>query len=74
MALIREIEHAYSLLHLAEREGKALKDVISKLEAQRAHCRHIWGPLLKNYEHEGAQCTECGINQLYAISQKIGVY
>ena len=73
MSLIKEIEHAQTLLRLAEQEVRARKDIIAKLEGQRSQCRHIFRPAVKGYEHEGGHCIECGINEVYAYCNKIGI-
>lgn len=35
-------------------------------------CHHEFTRPMVGYEHEGGECIYCGINQVYAESQKIG--
>jgi hypothetical protein len=69
-----EIEISQAILRDLEKEVRARKDIISKLEGQRAQCHHVFRPAVKGYEHEGGQCIECGINEVYAYCNKIGVF
>ena len=40
------------------------RQVIKELESLRWECDHEFSPPLKGYEHEGGQCTKCGINEV----------
>ncbi len=61
-ATIRELEVALRDMHKHRDE----------LYLERALCDHVFTPPLKNYEHEGGECKICGINEVHALSQKIG--
>ena len=56
---------------------RALNDAMHELrlaELRRAECEHDFTPAVRGFEHEGGYCKKCGINQVYAECQKIGVF
>ena len=59
-AQIRKAESALTLLRKRRKEVEALQKT----------CDHKFTPPLKNYEHEGGYCSECGVNELYAYTLK----
>lgn len=61
-SLIRENENQLQIL-------KGQRDAILML---RYDCDHEFGQPYPGYEHEGATCKLCGINELHAEHYKIG--
>lgn len=62
-SLIRENENQLQIL-------KGQRDAILML---RYDCDHQFGNPYPGYEHEGGTCTLCGINEIHAACQKIGL-
>jgi hypothetical protein len=72
MSLKQQIDHANLTLFRLQESARNMKELIAELEATRKDCEHVFSDAVKGFEHEGGQCSQCGINELYAISQKIG--
>jgi hypothetical protein len=62
--LKQKIEDARRELLHKERAVKLYQKYVYDLERERAWCNHVWGDPIKNYEHEGRLCLECGVNEL----------
>ena len=71
-----KIEFIETSIREAEYKVKCLKDELKVLIAERKECKHEFDrPAIKGWEHEGlGPCKHCGIGELYAISQKIGIF
>ena len=65
MKLIDQIARVQRDVFAAEARVRQLKDDLHLLMKQQMQCAHTFTPALKGYEHEGGQCTECGINEVY---------
>ena len=73
MALIHQIEEAeYEIAQLQAVVHKWQQQLMH-LRLQRSQCRHVFASALKGHEHEGGTCTVCGINEVHARSNNIGI-
>lgn len=72
MSLKEQIDHATLTLSRAMERVREHRETIAVLKSYRKECKHVFSAPIKGYEHEGAMCTECGINELHAVSHKIG--
>lgn len=60
-------------LYDALRVVEKVKIKIADVYLLRSRCQHEFSSPLKNFEHEGGYCKECGINELHAHALKQGV-
>lgn len=70
--LKEKIEECEYEIHMREVAILAYKRCLNDLKLQRSKCHHVFTQAPAGLEHEGGQCTLCGINEVYAASQKIG--
>lgn len=45
-------------------------ELIRELESWRLACNHSFTKPIQGFEHEGGHCELCGINELFALSEK----
>lgn len=73
MTLLEQIQRTERLLYAHQRAVEQTKAELSQLQHQRHDCDHQFSRPHPGYEHEGGYCTKCGINEVHAESQKIGL-
>lgn len=74
MSLIASINAQESEIVRLNNELEAAKRNLNSLKDSRKLCWHEFGHVVKGFEHEGGTCVHCGINEVYAKSNRIGCY
>ncbi len=70
MSLKDQIEAQQAIVRKCDIALRVARKNLDELKQQQATCAHTFSDPIKGYEHEGGYCTECGVNELYAMTLK----
>lgn len=65
MTLLEQISAAKSIVSRIQHALAQAGQQVKQLESQRIDCPHVWGNMIPGYDHEGCNCTLCGMNDVY---------